>query len=154
MEGELKKGLLAPYPWGALVLTLPTFPRWRGPVGLGTLIRLPAFAFAVEDPYKNIVRLERGTWEKHIILRHPEVSGTSVETLRRLIESPDRIRRSTQADDMVAFEDGTLRAFVVYDDADFTTGETFGRVSTVYPDTGTPSTVGPVIYEKKGGTQE
>jgi hypothetical protein len=108
--------------------------------------------FAVEDPYKNIVRLERYTWDEHITRRHPEVAGTAESVLRALISSPDKIRMSTLDQDVAAFEDGTLRALVLYEDLEFTKGETFGRVTTVYPYTGVPSSVGKVIFQSKSGT--
>ena len=84
--------------------------------------------FATEDPYKNIVRLERDTWERHITKKHEEVGGREFD-IRKTIETPDRIKRSTRDQDVVAFEKCDLRAFVQYEALDFEQGNTFGKLT-------------------------
>jgi hypothetical protein len=107
--------------------------------------------FATEDPYRNIVRLERDTWEVHILPRHDDLpSGTTGETVRNLIKEPDRIRVSTTDDDVLAFENSTIRALVLYESTDYRSGNTFGRVTTVYPpDESRHPNVGETIWESK-----
>lgn len=104
--------------------------------------------FVAEDPYRNIVRLERDTWENHVLPRHDDIpSDTTGETLKKLIESPCRIRPSTTDEDVLAFENDTLRALVLYEDLNYTSGETFGRVTTVYlPDESRHPNVGDPIW--------
>jgi hypothetical protein len=92
--------------------------------------------FVSEDPFTNIVRLERSTWEDHISLKHPEVAGRELE-VKSLIESPDRVFLG-RYDDTAVFENAALRAAVQYDTTTFfrggTSGEVVtGKVNTVYP---------------------
>jgi len=72
--------------------------------------------FAAEDPYRNIVRLERDTWEGHILAKHDDLpSDITKDALKEIIEKPDRIRISTSDADMAAFERDDLRALVLYE---------------------------------------
>ena len=54
--------------------------------------------------------------------------------------------------DSAVFERGTLRAVVCYERTDWMNGETFGRVTTVYPNEGQPSTIGEIIYRSSEST--
>jgi hypothetical protein len=102
--------------------------------------------FAIEDPYKNIVRLERNTWETHITAKHGDVVGREVD-VKNLIASPDVIKGSTKFSDIAFFEGGGLRAIVQYESENFTTGASFAKLNTVYLNDGTkPAFVGGILY--------
>lgn len=104
--------------------------------------------FAVEDPFRNIVRLERDSWEIHITRKHPEVDGLEQQA-RKLIEEPDAIYESTLDMDTAVFESKELRAVVMFEATEYPIGDTFGKVVTVYPNDGKPlSTIGRVIHRK------
>ena len=81
------------------------------------------------------------------------MNDVSEGTLRELINSPDRIRESTQDKDAAAFESGTLRALVLYETVNFTQGNDFGRITTIYEDDGGPAQVGRVIWPPSGTNQ-
>lgn len=93
--------------------------------------------FAAEDPFHNIVRLERFTWENHIVPGHPEVEDTKVAVLKRIVETPDTVHRSAAAADCAIFQGSNLVAVVMYETEDFASSAqhrfTFGRIATVYP---------------------
>ena len=107
--------------------------------------------FAAWDPFNNMVRLERNTWESHISPKHPEVSGRDAD-IKQLIGSPDLIKGNTKMPDVAFFEGFGLRAIVLYESEQFTGGDSFGRIATVYANDGTqPANVGGVLYT--GGTE-
>ena len=110
--------------------------------------RIEPEVFAAEDPYRNIVRLERSTWERHIIQKHQEMAG-SEESVKKVVQAPDIIRESTLDRDCVAFENATLRVLALYETTGFAKGLSFGKVTTAYPKGSSgKANVGTVIYRK------
>jgi uncharacterized protein YuzE len=103
----------------------------------GRQIKRQELVFGVEDPHHQIVGLEWRTWNQYIAIHHPEIAGTAESALRKLIAEPSRMRSTTDKG-VAAFEDGALKALVLYDD-DLPTGGTSGRVTTIYPDTCSPA---------------
>jgi hypothetical protein len=121
-----------------------------------------ALVFTTTDFFGNLVDFERGTWEGHVLVAHPEMAG--YETLiKRVVEDPSEIRPSAHADTGLAFisEPGIgprpegIRVLVNYADTNIQKGSTSGIIQTAYPvdiQKYPKPQLGKAIY-KKGGRQ-
>lgn len=113
------------------------------------------------DFYGNYVTLEQVTWNEHILIYHPEMTGYE-ELVKSVVEDPHEIRLSTQQNTALAFvsEPGTgpspegIRALVNYADTSYEKGSGFGIVVTAYPvdiiKYGTPQ-LGKIIHKRGRG---
>ncbi len=119
-------------------------------------VKFKPIVFSTADPFGNSVVLTAKTWE-HIAGRHDEMAGQQ-DQVRKAIEAPDKIRVSTSANDVFAFEKTVataqeIRVFIQYENPDFMKVKTTGKVDTAYPvDPARKPKIGQTIYVASAST--